>query len=685
MRSRWATRAFFSATQPDKSSLLAIAPGALFFDQQVRQPKTIQNSGNLTAGRDLTLAADNLELQGQLRSGGNLTLQAQNTLRIGDSVTAPFIASAGGNLLVQGDRSVDILTLNHPQSQIQSGGNLTLVSNGDISADAHFFSGGNLSMLTLAGTPGNFVSQFDPIIYANGNVLFGNYTGVALKVEATGNIQGGNIRITRAECAAGSAGCVGGISTSDPDFATLTSGKAVILRSGLPFVSAPNLPQNTGGASFTATSGLPSGIRVGSIDTSDSNGGNGGDIILTAAKGNITANSDFNSFSSSFYGSAGNGGAISLTATGGSITTQKLISASDVDLPFDFGNSGVGGTISLTAFGNITTGNLSSYSYSNSGNSAAGGVISLAATSGSISTGKLDSYSSSYFGDSSVGGLISLNASKGIVTGNLSSYSYSDSGKGGTGGAISLATTSGSISTSQLSSVSLSYGDSNLGGAISLTASGGNITTGNFYSYSSSDFGNSNLGGAISLTTSGGNIATGKLDSSSSSDIGNSDAGGAISLTTSGGNIATGKLDSSSLSPGSSNVGGAISLTATGGSITTGKLDSSSFSPLMNAGNVGDKGNGGAITLIASKDITTGDLSSASASSLYLSSGTAGNAGNTGNGGAITLVSSNNISTGNIKLILDSFLSLAIGNGRKWRKCGQWGGNYSYCGKQHYD
>ncbi|MEB3292344.1 MAG: filamentous hemagglutinin N-terminal domain-containing protein, partial [Synechococcales bacterium] len=213
-------RGFFSASQPQQSGLLAVAPGALLYEQIAAQGSRLVNTGNLIAGQDLTLAANNLELQGQLRSGRDLTLQAQDTVRIRDSVTAPFMANAGRNLTIQGDRGLDILTLSNVQSRIQSGSDLTLISNGSISGDTHFFSGGNLSMVTLTGTPGNFVSLYDPIIYVNGDVSFGNYSGASLKIEATGSIQGGNIEILTPD---------GGIPNTAPDFAILTGGKAVIL------------------------------------------------------------------------------------------------------------------------------------------------------------------------------------------------------------------------------------------------------------------------------------------------------------------------------------------------------------------------------------------------------------------------------------------------------------------------
>ncbi|MDJ0501856.1 MAG: filamentous hemagglutinin N-terminal domain-containing protein [Nostocales cyanobacterium LE14-WE4] len=147
-------------------------------------------SATLSADKNLTLVAS------QLQTTGNLNLLAKDTVLVRDTIANPFLAQTGGNLYIQGNQSIDILALNHPQTPFVSGGNLSLVSDGNISGDAHFYSGGQFLIRNLSGGPGNFLSYYDPIIKANGDVTFGNYTGVALKVEATGNIQGGNIRIT---------------------------------------------------------------------------------------------------------------------------------------------------------------------------------------------------------------------------------------------------------------------------------------------------------------------------------------------------------------------------------------------------------------------------------------------------------------------------------------------------------
>ncbi|MEO1374925.1 MAG: filamentous hemagglutinin N-terminal domain-containing protein, partial [Cyanobacteria bacterium J06635_10] len=206
---------------------------------------TSVNTGDVVAnkvtGENATLSAQkNLTLvESQLQTTGDLNLLAKDTVFVRDSVANPFVAIAGGNLYVQGNQKIDILALNHPQTPFQSGGNLSLVSDGIVSGDAHFASGGQFKISTLSGEPGNFVSLFDPIIRANGNVEFGNYTGAALKVEATGSIKGGDITIT-------SPDTPGSIPTSDPDFTALTTSNALILRAGLDSVTPTNLPSTQG-------------------------------------------------------------------------------------------------------------------------------------------------------------------------------------------------------------------------------------------------------------------------------------------------------------------------------------------------------------------------------------------------------------------------------------------------------
>jgi filamentous hemagglutinin family protein len=76
----------FSAANPQAPPILTInvTPGLQYGSSQ--PGATITNAGNLAARQDLTLVADQLDLQGQLRAGRDLTLQAQDTVRVRDSV-----------------------------------------------------------------------------------------------------------------------------------------------------------------------------------------------------------------------------------------------------------------------------------------------------------------------------------------------------------------------------------------------------------------------------------------------------------------------------------------------------------------------------------------------------------------------------------------------------------------------
>jgi filamentous hemagglutinin family protein len=118
---RFGEEGYFSATDVEGSSLLSINPGVLISNQL---EGAIINRGNLIVDKDLTLSAGILDLQGQLVASGNLTLEALNTVQIRDSITNPFIAYAGGKLLIQGNQFIDIFALNHPQSGLFSGGDL---------------------------------------------------------------------------------------------------------------------------------------------------------------------------------------------------------------------------------------------------------------------------------------------------------------------------------------------------------------------------------------------------------------------------------------------------------------------------------------------------------------------------------------------------------------------------------
>jgi len=186
----------FSATNPQPPPLLKMnVPIGLQYG--TTHTGTLTSTANLAVGQNLTLDAGTLDLSGQLQAGGDLTLRALDTLRIRDQVDAPFIAAAGHQLLLQGNQSLDIFALNHPDSGLFSGGNLVLRSATPVSGDAHYWSGGHFRIEQLDGSPGDLFSPHDPIIRASGDVTFTNYVGPSLHILAGGSVTVlGNIDIT---------------------------------------------------------------------------------------------------------------------------------------------------------------------------------------------------------------------------------------------------------------------------------------------------------------------------------------------------------------------------------------------------------------------------------------------------------------------------------------------------------
>jgi filamentous hemagglutinin family protein len=262
------------------------------------------SSLGIEAGNVILNAAGTLTLaQTQLQTTGNLNLLAGDTIRIRDTVAdlsltafpqasasnlPGFLATTGGNLTIIGQESIDILALNPPtttDAAFNVRGDLTFISDGIISGDSHYNTGGNFSLLNTTGGYGTFVSILDPIIRSSGNVFFGNYTGASLKIEAAGGIFGGNISITQPDTSLSN--------TTDPDASLLRSQPTLILRSGVSGLGIlPDLNPEDG---FSSSPISGNEISVGEITT------NGGPVIIESPGeinfnsirtngGNITAN-----------------------------------------------------------------------------------------------------------------------------------------------------------------------------------------------------------------------------------------------------------------------------------------------------------------------------------------------------------------------------------------------------------
>ncbi|WP_293127428.1 CHAT domain-containing protein [Microcoleus sp. bin38.metabat.b11b12b14.051] len=328
----------------------------------------------VNAGSATISAAGNLTLAGaRLQTAGDLNLLARDAVRVRDSVQNPFLARAGGNLEIRADRAIDILTLNATGGlslppQFQSGGNLSLVSNGTISGDAHFASRGNFSVRNLSGMPGNFVSLFDPIISSEGDVFFGDYTGTSLKVEARGSIVGEDITITGPDVALRTEN----VNPDDPDIAILTRSPALILRAGVAnLANQVNISPDSLGEDASFTSGPVFRRNLIAVENIVA----GGPVILSAT-GDV-ATRDINAGRINLESTAG------AAIVGGRLTSGSTINIQAVNniiLTNDITPADINGnlTVNSTA-GNIVTGAI------DTGNT---GAIALTAA-GSVNFGTL--------------------------------------------------------------------------------------------------------------------------------------------------------------------------------------------------------------------------------------------------------------------------------------------------------
>ncbi len=317
-------------------------------------------------------------------------------MRVRDSSEKPFIAQAGGDLLIQGNQGVDIFALNHPTSGLFSGKDMVLRSANTVGGDAHYTTGGSFRIEQLDGNLGNLFSPYDPIIRAAGDVSFNSYTGASLHILAGGSVKiPGTITINNKDAF-----------NSLAEDVILSDGKTTIsvngserptldIRAGTTAFgnpdSTPNsipniLPQpNTPVTSVNATS---ADIEIGSINITAPNGL----VLLTNQyKANsslpvavIQVNGDINISTSDVSDNNGtvlseNGGAVFIDSQK-NITIRGDINAVSENTSFKIRS------VNLTAKGSITNGDINggykgidSVKLSAVGNITAGSIISIEA------------------------------------------------------------------------------------------------------------------------------------------------------------------------------------------------------------------------------------------------------------------------------------------------------------------
>jgi len=497
----------------------------------------------LTAGTATLSAANNLTLvESQLRTTGDLNLLAGNQVYVRDNAANLFLAQAGGNLTIQGNQGIDILALNHlATTPFQSGGNLSLISDGLISTDAHFISGGDFNIRTLSGALGNFVSLYDPIIITGGNYSVGNYSGASLNVQAGGDIDYGTVDINAIDVT---------VHPTNPAF-FLTAGGTI--------TGSGNVSTSVVGGGLLVDFQAGGNISVQAISSQ------GGSINFNTSSGNITTNGQ----ALSSRNDPNNGGTITLTAPNGNINTGAIESAS---WPLA-GNTLNGGDITLTAGGDISTGGLVraiSICFTPGCTTGNGGAISF------ISGGKITAATAILSGaigstNSTVGNGNTINLKSGgdiTINGELSSFSHSDSGSAMSNGGDVIINSGGNvfISGQILTNSEVIGGSGTAGnaGSVTITASGNVSTPSNIQAYSLvQGNGNTQNGGKVTINTGGDFFGFSVSTFSLVQNNGTAQNAGLITINSGGSvNISKDMHAESTVNNGNVGIGGNINITA---------------------------------------------------------------------------------------------------------------------------
>lgn len=431
----------YSVTDPQAPPLVVvnIQPGLQY--GSIPAGSAIANQGSLQAGNHLTLAADVLNLSGQLQSGGDLSLFASDRITVRDSATAAFVASAGDQLLLQGNQQIDINALSHPDSGLFSGGDMVLRSNGSVIGDAHFTAGGDFTTQRLDGSLSSLQSIQDPVFEVAGNFSLESYSGASLQILAEGSVSiPGEISITGAGAPFNDSTVV--LSNGTSLTVSGTTQPTLDIRAGTTeFFGTPQSGStptraniaigsivNPGGLvlltnQFAPDADLAGNITVGQINTSAPTGG--GAVVLDS-RGTITAELiDTSGGDSSTFDIAGDAGDVT------------LLGDRDIVLPypsFIFAYGLRGGNITLSSDTAITQANASF----------------------GTPTGELSFIESGSLG-SETGGNIRFTAPNISIGGNVFNSSYGESASG------NLIIQADSLTTNQASIVTLAVASGNAG------------------------------------------------------------------------------------------------------------------------------------------------------------------------------------------------------------------------------
>ncbi|MEL6602997.1 MAG: CHAT domain-containing protein [Cyanobacteria bacterium J06614_10] len=194
-----------------------------------------------------------------------------------------------------------------------------------------------------------------------------------------------------------------------------------------------------------------------------------------------------------------------------------------------------------------------------------GGNITLVSTE-SVSTGNISTNSFSFGNNAGDGGTLLIDAQNGSITvdGLIKTWSFTQGNNSGTGGNVTLQATEDIWVGQDINVVAAAAGNNaSEGGSITLVSTTGNITSGELFSYSRSGNNNADTAGDIFVSAPNGQVTLPKIDSGSRAADRNASDGGSVFIeadTIDIDEITT--VSSSSLGNGTSAQSGAVTLQA---------------------------------------------------------------------------------------------------------------------------
>jgi filamentous hemagglutinin family protein len=412
---RLGNNGLFSATEPDKSTLLSIQPGAFFTNAQRSYQAEIRNQGSLAVGAEqtLTLQADRITSEGSLTAPGGTVQVLGNLVSLLDNTTIDVSSpTGGGTVLIGNGKQIDIgsgVRINADSLNNGKGGTVIIKSDettrfqgaisargGENTGDGGFVevSGGNLQFngtvdtSAAVGRVGTLLLDPKNILIQAGSPISGLAISQALFL---------NDVILQADNDITVDDNITGIGTNNLTFLagrslTISPNRSILLNGGsftakfndenalIPsdrdpgiaqFIMSPASRILTNGGNVTIASG--SFGQTSQINTtnagivSSNQAGNSGNITLFALGDVTTGLLDTRS-------GTGNGGNVSVTSAGGAIATTNYVFA---DSSFQAGDItlNAAGNLSITADTLNSNGNITS-------NGAVPGKVTL--TSGGI-------------------------------------------------------------------------------------------------------------------------------------------------------------------------------------------------------------------------------------------------------------------------------------------------------------